>query len=45
MRRKMTIYVEDELLRAAKIAAGKRDYQVVEDALRAYLGTVNKDGS
>jgi len=41
MRRKTTIYVEDELLRAAKIAAartGKHDYQVVEEALRAYLG-------
>jgi len=33
--------VEDDLLRATKIAAartGKRDYQVVEEALRAYLG-------
>jgi hypothetical protein len=41
VRRKTTIYVEDALLRAAKIAAaraGKRDYQVVEEALRAYLG-------
>lgn len=41
MRRKTTIYVEDELLRAMKIAAartGKRDYQVIEEALRAYLG-------
>ena len=41
MRRKTTIYVEEELLRATKIAAartGQRDYQVVEEALRAYLG-------
>jgi hypothetical protein len=41
MRRKTTIYVEDELLRATKIAAartGKRDYQIIEDELRAYLG-------
>ena len=41
MRRKTTVYLEDELLRATKIAAartGKRDYQVVEEALRAYLG-------
>ena len=33
--------MEDDLLRATKIAAartGKRDYQVVEEALRAYLG-------
>ena len=41
IRRKTTIYVEDDLLRATKIAAartGKRDYQVVEEALHAYLG-------
>ena len=41
MRRKTTIYVEDELLRATKVAAartGKRDYQIIEAALRAYLG-------
>jgi Arc/MetJ family transcription regulator len=42
VRRKTTIYIEDDLLRAIKIAAeraGKRDYQVVEEALRAYLGS------
>ena len=41
MRRKTTIYIDDGLLRATKVAAvrsGKRDYQIVEDALRAYLG-------
>jgi hypothetical protein len=41
VRRKTTVYLDDELLRAAKIAAarsGKRDYQVFEEALRAYLG-------
>ena len=41
MRRKTKIYVEDELLRATKVAAartGKRDYQIIEEALRAYLG-------
>ena len=41
MRRKTTVYLEDQLLRAVKIAAarsGKRDYQVFEEALRAYLG-------
>ena len=35
------MYLEDDLLRATKVAAaraGKRDYQVVEEALRAYLG-------
>jgi predicted transcriptional regulator len=41
MRRKTTVYLDSELLRATKIAAartGRRDYQVVEEALRAYLG-------
>jgi hypothetical protein len=41
MKRKTTVYLEDDLLRATKIAparSGKRDYQVVEEALRAYLG-------
>ena len=41
VRRKTTVYLDDELLRAARIAAarsGKRDYQVFEEALRAYLG-------
>ena len=41
IKRKTTVYLEDDLLRATKIAAartGKRDYQVVEEALRAYLG-------
>jgi len=41
MRRKTTVYLDEELLRAAKVAAaraGKRDYQVLEEALRAYLG-------
>ena len=41
MKRKTTVYLEDDLLRAARIAAaraGKRDSQVLEEALRAYLG-------
>jgi hypothetical protein len=41
MRRKTTVYLEDGLLRALKVAAarsGWREYQVVEQALRAYLG-------
>lgn len=40
-RAKTTIYIDPELLRAAKVAAarlGKKDYEVFEDALRAYLG-------
>jgi hypothetical protein len=41
MRRKVTVYLDDDLLRAARVAAarrGKRTSQVVEEALRAYLG-------
>lgn len=40
-KRKTTMYVDEEVLRAARIMAartGKRDSQVVEDALREYLG-------
>ncbi|HEX5481838.1 MAG TPA: hypothetical protein VFZ08_04355 [Terriglobia bacterium] len=41
MKRKTTVYLEDSLLRAVKVAAartGQREYQVVEQALRNYLG-------
>jgi predicted transcriptional regulator len=41
MKRKTTVYVEDDLLRATRVTAarsGKRDSQIVEEALRAYLG-------
>jgi hypothetical protein len=40
-KRKTTIYVDEEILRAARVAAarsGKRDSQIVEEALREYLG-------
>lgn len=40
-RKKTTVYVEPDLLRAAKVEAartGKREYEVFEDALRSYLG-------
>lgn len=40
-KRKTTIYIEDEVLRAVKVWAARtdrRDYEVVEDALRAFLG-------
>jgi len=40
-RKKTTIYVEDALLRAAKVLAartGKKEYEVFEDALRGHLG-------
>ena len=40
-KRKTTIYVDEDLLRGAKILAartGKKDYEVLEDALRSHLG-------
>jgi len=40
-RKKTTVYIDEALLRAAKVAAaraGKREYEVFEDALRRYLG-------
>lgn len=40
-RKKTTVYVEPELLQAAKVEAartGKRENEVFEDALRSYLG-------
>lgn len=40
-RKKTTVYIDEELLRAAKVAAarsGKREYEVFEDALRRHLG-------
>ena len=38
---KTTVYLESELLRAAKVWAartGRKDYEIFEEALRAYLG-------
>jgi hypothetical protein len=40
-RRKTTLYLEADLLRATKVAAAREDkpeYQVVEEALRKHLG-------
>lgn len=40
-KRKTTVYVDEEVLRAAKVMAartGKRDSEVFEDALRAHTG-------
>lgn len=40
-RRKTTVYIEDELLTATKIAAArahKHEYEVFEEALRRHLG-------
>jgi hypothetical protein len=41
VRRKTTVYLEEDLLKKVRVAAarsGKHDYQVVEEALRGYLG-------
>jgi hypothetical protein len=40
-RKKTTVYIDEALLRAAKVAAarsGKREYEVFEDALTRHLG-------
>ena len=40
-KRKVTLYVDEGVLRAARVRAArtdKRDSEVVEDALRSYLG-------
>lgn len=40
-KKKTTVYLEDDVLRGARVMAartGKKDYEVLEDALRAYLG-------
>jgi hypothetical protein len=40
-RRKTTVYIDEELLTAAKVAAArshKHEYEVFEDALRRHLG-------
>jgi len=40
-KKKTTVYLEDDVLRSARVMAartGKKDYEVLEDALRAYLG-------
>ncbi len=40
-RKKTTIYIDDTLLKAAKVLAarmGKKEFEVFEDALREHLG-------
>ncbi len=40
-KKKTTVYIDEDLLRAAKVMAarnGVREYQILEDALRRYLG-------
>jgi hypothetical protein len=46
-RKKMTTYVEEDLLRSAKILAARRGgkiYEVFEEALKRYLEEVETDG-
>jgi hypothetical protein len=45
-KRKLTVYVDPEVARAAKVRAArldKRDSEVIEDALRAHLGIAALD--
>ena len=40
-RKKTTVYLDEDVLRSARIAAarsGKRDSDVIEEALRTFLG-------
>ncbi len=44
---KTTVYLDEDVLRGARVMAartGKKDYEVVEEALRAYLGDGNFGG-
>jgi len=45
-KRKLTVYLDPEVARAAKVSAArldKRDSEVIEDALRAHLGIAALD--
>lgn len=45
-KRKVTVYLDPEVARAAKVRAArseKRDSEVIEDALRVYLGLAALD--
>ena len=47
-RKKTTVYLDPDLLTAAKVLAvstGRRDYEVLEDALRHYLSADETAGS
>jgi hypothetical protein len=47
-KRKVTVYLDPEVARAAKVRAARRDQrdsEVIEDALRAYLGMAAFDES
>jgi len=41
VKKKTTVYLDEAVLRSARVMAartGKKDYEVLEDALRSYLG-------
>jgi hypothetical protein len=47
-KRKLTVYLDPEVARAAKVRAARterRDSEVIEDALRAYLGIAALDAA
>ena len=47
-RKKTTVYLDPELLRAVKVVAassGRHDYEILEDAVRQYLRTTNAETS
>ena len=47
-KRKLTVYLDPEVARAAKVRAArldKRDSEVIEDALRVHLGMAALDGA
>jgi predicted transcriptional regulator len=47
-RKKTTVYLDLELLRAVKVVAassGRHDYEILEDAVRQYLRTTNAETS
>ena len=47
-RKKTTVYLDPELLRAVKVVAassGRHDYEVLEDAVRQYLHTAQAEAS
>ena len=47
-RKKTTVYLDPELLRAVKVVAarnGRHDYEILEDAVRLYLSTAQAETS
>ncbi len=48
IRKKTTVYLDSELLRAVKVVAasrGRHDYEIFEDAVRQYLHTADAETS